>query len=117
MAQRQDLFELAEEVLEETVGKRTVKLVEIDGRYELWGDSYLMQAVGTCLGTAFMFHAKHGHWEFETETEVGHPFPVDDPRHFHRSGEFDETRPHTMTMEWATRIVRRCLAEMWAPSS
>lgn len=117
MAQRRDLFELTEEVLEDGPGKRTVKLVDIDGAYELWGDSYLIQCGGTCLGIRFTFRAKHGLWEFETETDVGHPFPTDDPRHFHRRAEFDQTRSHTMTLEWAGRIVRRCLAEMWAPSS
>jgi hypothetical protein len=93
MATGEHLFDLAEEVLEDSAGKRTVRLLEIEGGYELWGNSFLMQGNGTCLGISFTFHAKYGQWEFETETEVGHLFPPDDPRRFVRHGEFDETRP------------------------
>jgi hypothetical protein len=107
------MAELAEEIMEQAPSLLRVKLPEVDGEYELTCSPCLVQAVGECSGVDFYLRAKHGRWEFETEDEQGHPFPEKDPRRFVLLGRYDERKPGTMGMEWAARLLRRCLAEWW----
>jgi hypothetical protein len=63
---------------------------------------------------AFYFRAKNGRWEFETEDEVGHPFPENDPRRFQLADSYDKKKPGAMGMKWAARLLRRRLAKWWS---
>lgn len=102
------MFSLCEQVERETEYSRCAKFTEVEGSYELEvTPGYFAQAVGTCCGVNFYFRGKYGEWEFETETEAGHPFPADHPFHFSCKGKY-----RTVNMAWATRCLQNCLAEM-----
>jgi hypothetical protein len=105
--------ELIEEIIEQDGCLRRVNLPEVGGDYELTCSPVLVQAVGSTCGVDFYFRAKYGEWEFETEDKHGHPFPEGDPRRFVRRDYYDETKPGAMRVEWAARILRRCLAQWW----
>lgn len=105
------MWELAEDVLEQAPGLLRVQFPEVGGDYELTCSPALVQAVGRCCDVDFYFRAKYGEWEFESEDEHGRPFPEGDLRRFARAGTFDEEKPGAMDVEWARRILRRCLAE------
>jgi hypothetical protein len=53
-------------------------------------------------------------WEFETEDEHGHLYPVGDARRFILRESYDEAKPGAMGVEWAARILRRCLSKWWS---
>jgi hypothetical protein len=103
---------ITENVIEQKPGLLRVDLPDCDGSYELTCSPLLVQAVGDCFGIAFYFGAKHGDWEFETEDEVGHPFPEGDARRFMEKGRYDIAKPGVMGLEWSARLLRRCL-EQW----
>ena len=105
--------ELAEEMVERGPGLLRVKLPEVSGKYELTCSPALVQAVGSCAGVDFYFRAKYEEWEFETEDEQGHPFLDGDPRQFVRRDYYDSAKTGAMEVEWAARILRRCLAQWW----
>jgi hypothetical protein len=113
MAEGGAMGELAEDIIEQTLGLLRVELPEVGGEYELTCSPFLVQAVGQCSGVDFYFRAKYGEWEFETEDEQGHPFHEGDSRRFTRGGSYDTRKPGAMGIEWAARILRRCLAEWW----
>jgi hypothetical protein len=113
MAEGHVMGELAEEIIEQTPYVLRVQLPEVGGEYELTCSCSLVQAVGQCSGMDFYFRAKHSRWEFETEDQHGHPFPEKDSRRFTRLGTYDPQKPGAMSIEWAARILRRCLAEWW----
>src|SRR5262245_61182002 len=100
---------LTEEITEEREGYRKVNLPEIDGYYELTCSACLVQALGACSGIAFYFRAKYGEWEFETHDEHGHPFAPGDARRFLLREKYDEAKPGAMGVDWAARIIGRCL--------
>ena len=107
------LGELTEDIVERGSGLLRVKLPEVGGEYELTCSPSLVQAVGSCAGVDFYFRAKYEEWEFETEDERGHPFPDSDARRFIRRDCYDAAKTGAMGVEWAARILRRCLAEWW----
>ena len=102
------MFPLREHVERESEYVRCAKFLDVEGSYELEiTPGYFAQAVGSCCGVDFYFRGKYGEWEFETQNEVGHPFPPDDPFRFSRTGEYK-----AVTITWATRCLQNCLAEM-----
>lgn len=107
------MIELAEEIVEKTPHFLRVRLPEVGGGYELTCSPEMVQAVGTCDEVNFYFRAKYQEWVFETEDEHGHPFPVGDLRQFLRHGNYNESKPNALGLEWSTRILRRCLAQWW----
>lgn len=108
------MVELAEELVEEGPSHLRVKLPEVDGDYQLTCSPALVQAAGKCCGVNFYLRAKYGKWEFETEDEHGHPYPLGDPRRFALRDYYDEAKPGAMELEWAARRLRRCLSEWWS---
>jgi hypothetical protein len=110
------MAELAEEIIERSPGLLRVKLPEAGGEYELTCSPSLVQAVGECAGVNFYFRAKYGNWEFETENQHGHAFPEGDPRRFALIDRYDQSKAGAMGMEWAARLLKRCLAE-WRSAS
>ena len=108
------MVELTEEVVEEGPSHLRAKLPDVAGEYELTCSPFLVQAVGKCCGVDFYFRAKYGEWEFETWDEHGHLFPEGDPRRFVLRDSFDKAKPGAMGLDWAARLLRRCLAKWWA---
>ncbi len=107
------LMFLTEQVIEQKPGFLRVAFPEVDCQYKLTCDWLLVQASGECCGVAFYFRAKYGEWEFETQDERGGPFPTCDSRYFILRDCYDKNKPGAMGLEWAARILRRCI-EKWA---
>lgn len=106
------MFELDEEVIEETRTSRRVVFPEIGGGYELTYSPILVQALGHCLGVNFSFQAREEHWEFATESDYGHAFLPGDPRHFSRNGLFLQGS-EAIEIAQADEIIRQCLTDFW----
>jgi hypothetical protein len=111
------MTELDENVIEQSESVRSVRFPDARGGYELTCSWDLCQAVGEVDGVDFYFHAKHGQWTFDTEDAIGHLFPPAHPLHFRRGGRFAEFEPGMMRLDWATPIVRRCVAEFIAQAT
>ena len=107
------MTELVEEIIERSPGLLRVKLPEVEGEYKLTCSPTLVQAFGKCLDVDFYFHAKYGIWVFETEDPHGQCFPASDPRRFGIGARYNESKSGAMGVEWASRLLRRCLAQWW----
>ncbi|MFT3882433.1 MAG: hypothetical protein QM703_22625 [Gemmatales bacterium] len=105
--------ELREDILEARTGLHRVFFTEVRGGYELTASWHLVQAVGDLNEIGFYFRAKHGEWKFETQDKQGHVFHNEHPNHFVRRGMYDQMKPNAMTIEWSSRILRKCLGEYW----
>ncbi len=84
------------------------------GEYELTGP-WPVQAVGTIHSIYFVFHAARDQWEFETENEVGHPFPSNDGRAFQRIGKYGNASE--MELSKAVLLIEICINELIAQIS
>jgi hypothetical protein len=69
------------------------------GTYTLRCTAYVVHADGSCWGSRFSFHARGGRWRFETEGP------------FSRWGYVGRGVAGVMGVQWATRVLARCLLE------
>lgn len=106
------MFELDEEVIEETRTSRRVVFPEVGGGYHLTYSPLLVQALGHCLGVNFLFRAHEEHWSFATESDFGHQFLPGDPRRYCRDGIFLQGS-EVLEIAQADEIIRQCLTDFW----